>query len=52
MLEDLIKLRNTLMQIETRGESTKLMSNCLYFVEDMIKKENEKTSDSKATEKE
>lgn len=38
MIEDLIKLRNTLMQIETRGENTKLMSNCLFFIEDMISK--------------
>ena len=38
MLEELIKLRNTLMQIETKGESTKLMSTCLYFIEDMINK--------------
>ena len=38
MLEDLVKLRNTLMQIETKGESTKLMSTCLYFIEDMINK--------------
>lgn len=36
MLEDLVKLRNTLMQIETKGESTKLMSNCLFFLEDMM----------------
>lgn len=38
MLEELLKLRNTLMQIETKGESTKLMSTCLYFIEDMINK--------------
>ena len=38
MLEELIKLRNTLMQIEIKGESTKFMFICLYFIEDMINK--------------
>lgn len=52
MLEDLIKLRNTLMQIETKGEGTKLMSNCLFFVEDMIRKANEETPDPKTISKE
>lgn len=52
MLEDLLKLRNTLMQIETRGESTKLMSTCLYFIDDMINKSGQKTQDPKDTEKE
>lgn len=52
MLEDLIKLRNTLMQIETKGEGTKLMSNCLFFIEDMIRKANEEMPDPRIISKE
>ena len=52
MVEELIKLRNTMMQIETKGDSTKLMTNCLYFIEDMINKENQKASESKSSKKE
>lgn len=36
LAEDLIKLKNTLMLIEVRGESVNIMSNCLYFVNQMI----------------
>ena len=36
LAEDLIKLKNTLMLIEVRGESVKVMSNCLYFIDQMI----------------
>lgn len=36
MPEDLIKLKNTLMLIEVRGENVKVMSNCLYFIDQMI----------------
>ena len=36
LAEDLIKLKNTLMLIEVRGENVKVMSNCLYFIDQMI----------------
>lgn len=41
MKEDLIKLRNTMGLIETKNESTKLMAQCLNFVEDLIRKSEE-----------
>lgn len=41
MKENLVKLYNTLSMIETRGESTKIMGECLRFVEELIKKEQE-----------
>ena len=31
--EDLIKLHNTLSMVETKGESTKIMAQCLQFIE-------------------
>ena len=33
MDNELMKLYNTLMLIETKGESTKLMAQCLTFVQ-------------------
>lgn len=36
MKENLIRLHNTLGLIETRGESTKVMAQCLQFVEQMV----------------
>lgn len=33
MVEKLTKLYNTLTLIETKGESTKLMADCLRFLE-------------------
>lgn len=33
--ENLIRLYNTLALIETKGESTKLMAQCMVFVEQM-----------------
>lgn len=38
MKEDLIKLRNTMGLIETKNESTKLMAQCLIFIEELIAK--------------
>lgn len=32
----LIKLYNTLMTIETKGESTKVMADCLRYIETMV----------------
>ena len=37
MSEKLIRLYNTMLQIETKGESTKLMADCLRFVENLAK---------------
>lgn len=42
MHNDLAKLYNTLLLIETKGESTKVMAECLRFLEGLINKENEK----------
>jgi hypothetical protein len=36
MEEKLTKLYNTLMLVETKGESTKLMSTCLNYVQGLI----------------
>lgn len=44
--DNLRKLYNTLLLIETKGESTKIMADCLIFVEEMMKKAIEKESDS------
>lgn len=41
MKEDIIKLYNTLCLIETKGESTKVMANCLVFCENLAKKADE-----------
>lgn len=38
MVDNLTKLYNTLLLIETRGESTKIMAQCLAFMEQMISK--------------
>lgn len=35
--EDLVKLYNTLSMIETKGENTKIMAQCLRFVEQKAK---------------
>ena len=36
MLENLSKLYNTLMQIETKGTNTLLLADCLRFLEKLI----------------
>lgn len=36
ILNDLIKLHNTMGTIETKGESTKVMCDCLRFLEQKI----------------
>lgn len=36
MKEKLIKLYNTMSQIETKGENTKLMAQCLTYVAQMV----------------
>lgn len=47
MVDDLTKLYNTLLLIETRGESTKIMAQCLQFMEQMIA---DKQSETKPTD--
>lgn len=45
MKEELINLLNTLTQIETKGQSTILMGDCLRYLEQLISKcEEEKES--------
>lgn len=44
MLENLTKLYNTLMLIETKGESTKLMTDCLRFTEQLIMVEKDRAT--------
>ena len=36
MKENLTKLYNTMSLIETKGENTKIMAQCLVFVEKLI----------------
>ena len=38
MRNELMKLYNTLMLVETKGESTKTMGTCLQFLENLIAK--------------
>lgn len=51
MKENLAKLYNTLSLIETKGENTKIMAQCLQFIEQMIQSEVTKNTES-ATPKE
>ena len=39
MAEKLRKLLNTMMLIETKGENTKVMADCLRYVEQLIVEE-------------
>ena len=36
MKEKLVNLRNALIQIETKGENTKIMADCIRYVEQLI----------------
>ena len=47
-IEDLTKLYNTLVLIETKGASTKLMGDCLKFIEESIKEEKAKEAQNTA----
>ena len=44
IINDLVKLYNTLMLINTNGEDTKRMSNCLQYLEGMIAREQTKAT--------
>lgn len=50
MIEELQKLYNTMILIETKGESTKVMGECLKFIEHLIKLEREKEKELKKEE--
>ena len=36
MKENLVKLYNTLALVETKGESTKIMAQCMQFIEKLV----------------
>ena len=42
MFNELTKLYNTLMLSETRGENTKIMAQCLQYIENLIAQMNAK----------
>lgn len=42
MKENLTRLYNTMSMIETKGENTKMMGDCLRFVEQLIAVETDK----------
>lgn len=46
MVEELSKLYNTMLMIETKGESTKHMANCLNYLAALINLEASKTATS------
>lgn len=49
IINDLAKLYNTLMLINTKGEDTKHMSNCLQYLEGMIAREQAKAAQQNET---
>ena len=44
MENDLKKLYNTLLLIETKGESTKIMADCIKFTEQLINRAREESA--------
>ena len=55
MIENLQKLYNTMILIETKGDSTKTMADCLRFIEKMIveaEQTEQKTEFEEKSEKE
>ena len=36
MVENLVRLKNTLMSVETKGNSTVIMADCLRFIDQMV----------------
>lgn len=49
MVEKLSKLYNTLSLIETKGESTKIMGECLKYIESLIKELSENKNKGEET---
>lgn len=41
LASDLVKLYNTLGMIETKGENTKIMAQCLVFTEQLVNQAQE-----------
>ena len=52
MFNELTKLYNTLMLIETRGENTKIMAQCLQYIENLMAQMNTKHSKEPDTKEE
>ena len=50
--EELIKLYNTLITIETKGEHTKTMADCLRFIEQAANRPVEEHTGEKCSEPE
>lgn len=44
MENNLRKLYNTMLLIETKGENTKIMAECIRFVEQLITEEAQKSA--------
>ena len=49
MENNLKKLYNTMLLIETKGENTKIMAECIKFLEQLIIEEAKKSSASAET---
>lgn len=49
MKEKLAKLYNTMSMIETKGRNTKIMAECLEYLERLIKDEQKKEEQQKET---
>lgn len=52
LTNELTKLYNTLLLIETKGENTKIMAQCLQYLEQMIVAERNKSVEPEHTEEE
>lgn len=50
LTEDLTKLKNTLMLVEVRGEGVKVLSNCMFFLDQMIVEVQNGKYDKRPTE--
>lgn len=48
MENELKKLYNTLLLIETKGESTKIMAECIKFTEQLINRAREESEKANA----
>lgn len=48
MKTDLMKLYNTLKDVETKGESTKIMADCLRFIEGLVANMKDDKAEDKA----
>ena len=49
MKEKLAKLYNTMSMIETKGRNTKIMAECIEYLERIIKDEQKKEEQEKET---